>query len=579
MTTTSSLSSILDLRRGRLERLLQITSHNFELRVDFGKRDRLAEDEIVLGIPTEQVTKARYPALKGRALQLLGHQLTDARAQEQRALALEREGSPWLTRLWHALENARVENWMLRRWPGMDKAFQARLPPNLGGGLLRRSSALQQLEIGIYLTGRGIVGARFGKAVSQALLDTASPIQRGADGDTSHESLNAMEAIYPRLRPLLPPTGGRHGAEQEPSRRRERTRAEDAASGVPEIELEEDLVWAHPRGQTRQMPDWYRPGSAPWFEAGLGDKRIHPSAMRSDRQTTVIPPRGNLAAYQDLWQEVQREASYLSSRLIRLLQEQAYLRFAGRYRSGKLEMNRLWKQRLANYRLFQRRERSERRSIAISLLVDESASMQGRDKQRVAAKVAVLLGETLSHLQVPFEIIGYSTAAFEAREAMRLGLTPAHAHRTTRCSALEHRMYKSFQESYRQVRSRLAGVTPRHNNWDEEHLLFAYRRLGARPETAKLILVIGDGQPNGDANYLIQTVAGLERLGCKVVGVGIGEDFVRRAYSHAIVVSDFHQLAQELLAMLGRELGRGALTTRGAPAYRGAPAPGAGQPW
>jgi hypothetical protein len=143
------------------------------------------------------------------------------------------------------------------------------------------------------------------------------------------------------------------------------------------------------------------PGSAPWFEAGLGDKHIHPSAMRSDRQTIVIPARGDPVAYRSLWLDVQREAGFLISRLVRLLQEEAYLRYAGRFRSGQLVMNRLWKQRLADYRLFQRREAGGRRRTAVSLLVDESASMQGREKSRLAAQAAVLLGETLSSCSPP----------------------------------------------------------------------------------------------------------------------------------------------------------------------------------
>jgi cobaltochelatase CobT len=137
---------------------------------------------------------------------------------------------------------------------------------------------------------------------------------------------------------------------------------------------------------------------------------------------------------------------------------------------------------------------------------------------------------------------------------MQLGLTPAHAYRTMRCSPLEHRVYKSFDELYRVVRTRLTGIEPRHNNWDEEHLLFAFRRIQARPEARKIIVVISDGQPNGDADHLIETVARLERLGVRIVGIGIGGDFVRQIYRDAIVVSDFRQLAEELFHVLAREL-------------------------
>jgi len=581
LTTTSSPSPILDLRRSQLEKLLQITSHNFEVRVGFGKRDSLADEEVVLGIPDLEVD---YRVVKGKALRLLGHYLTDARATELQAQALQRAGAPWFVRLWHALEDARVENWMLRRWPGMAKSFEAKLPPKLGGSLMLKASLPRQLEFGLYLTGRGIRGAQLDPLVREALRDVEGMAGQGAAAESPQDSLAALQGIYPRLKPLLVHSRREMGsADEEPPRRAARqvpqpenaareTEAENAAPGLPEIELEDGLVWARPLGRPRQMPEWYRPGSAPWFEAGLGEKQIHPSAMRSDRQTIMLPTRGDPVAYRSLWLEVQHEAGFLISRLVRLLQEEAYLRYAGRFRSGQLVMNRLWKQRLADYRLFQRQEAGGRRSTAVSLLVDESASMQGREKSRLAAKAAILLGETLSRLQVPLEIIGYTTAGFEAREAMRLGLTPAYQYRTMRCSPLQHRLYKSFGDSYRQVRSRLSDIQPRHNNWDEEHLLFAYRRIRSRPEPGKLILVIGDGQPNGDADHLARAAAAVERLGCKVIGVGIGEDFVRRIYRNAIVVSDFHQLGEALLGILAREIGRGVPAYAPVPTGGGVPA-------
>jgi cobalamin biosynthesis protein CobT len=74
-----------------------------------------------------------------------------------------------------------------------------------------------------------------------------------------------------------------------------------------------------------------------------------------------------------------------------------------------------------------------------------------------------------------------------------------------------------------------------------------------------VLIVISDGQPNGDAEHLIRTVADVEGLGCRIIGIGIGigADFVRQIYRNAIVVSDFRQLAEELMAVLARELGRG----------------------
>ena len=67
------------------------------------------------------------------------------------------------------------------------------------------------------------------------------------------------------------------------------------------------------------------------------------------------------------------------------------------------------------------------------------------------------------------------------------------------------------------------------------------------------MVVISDGQPNGDADNLIHTVQRIERQGVKVIGIGVGADFVRQIYPHAIVVQNFRQMAEELLRILERE--------------------------
>jgi len=256
---------------------------------------------------------------------------------------------------------------------------------------------------------------------------------------------------------------------------------------------------------------------------------------------------------------VKNDSGFLVRRLMLFMREEAYLRYGGHYRTGSLNTAKLWKQRLGVYRLFQRPVSGRERPVAITLLVDESASMRGHGKARIATKTAILLGETLNQLDIPLEIIGYSTAEYEAQAALNLGMLPAHKYQTTRCSPLEHRLYKSFEEAFSFVRTRLTDVQPRHNNWDEEHLLFAFRRIQSRPENRKVIIVISDGQPNGDAEYLIRTIQTIERAICKVVGVGIGADFVKDLYTDAIVVSDFHQMTRELLDLLAREFSEGLL--------------------
>lgn len=561
-----SVNLTVESRRLRLEKLLQAAAHDFDLRLEFGNRDGFNDETIVLKADPGEVATAQINRLKGKALHLLGHRLSDSQPWAE-AARREDETKPYFSVLWHALEDARVENWVIRLWPGAERAFAANLLPNLGGSLVALMPAVDQLELGLYLEGRGYQGARFSPKIRAVLDELWSEISLAASADSARASFNAMQRIYPALVGMLRPGGRRKAktAPPQPGEESQETRengdnppAATPPPGVPDFQESDEFFSVGVAGRRQQFPEWFRPGSAPWFERGLGEKQIHPSALRTNRQTIVEPEQGDPNLYREMRAEIQHEVGFLSTRLTNLIREEVYLRYGGNYRSGKLNMPRLWKQRLGNYRLFQRRITGGSRAVAFTLLVDESASMKGQGKYKIAAKAALLLGETLDLLGAPLEIIGYTTAEYEARAAMQLGLTPAYQYRTMRCSPLEHRIYKRFSEPYAAARLRLTGIQPRCNNWDEEHLLFAFQRIRERPESKKIIIVISDGQPNGDAEHLIRTVEQVERMGVKVIGIGIGADFVRQIYPNAIVVSDFRQMAEELLQILEREFRPGA---------------------
>ncbi len=564
MTSISDLpprDDLAEYRRVRLERLLQIAAHDFDLHFDFGNRDLIGKSHIVMKAGVEEVSSASLLLLKGRALNLLGHNLSDSPFWYEAALREEARGKVKFSLLWHALEDARVENWFIRRWPGAQKYFEANLLPNLGGRLLRRMPVVNQIELGLYFHGRGYTGARYLYDVSKVLRKVDNELFMGAHGLSARDSYIAMLEIYPKVAHWLRADNrakisqGKYAddGKGEKSEIGDTTSDNLLPGSVPEIEVSDELSIVGVRGRRGKFPEWYRPGSAPWFERGLGKKEIHPQAVRTSRQTIVPPPRGDLESYRLMRAEVRREVGFLSHRLTNLIREEVYLRFAGYYRTGRLNKAKLWKQRIGNFRLFQRPNISSSHAVAFSLLIDESASMKGKDKYKMAMKAALLLGETLDLVSVPLEIIGYSTEEYEARAAMKLGLTPAYRYRTTRCSPLEHRIYKRFDEPYFSARIRLTGIQPRHNNWDEESLMFAFDRLQARAERRKMMIVICDGQPNGDANHLSQTIRWIESLGCKLVGVGIEFNFVRELYSNAVVVTDFQQMAGEILEILANE--------------------------
>jgi cobaltochelatase CobT len=91
-------------------------------------------------------------------------------------------------------------------------------------------------------------------------------------------------------------------------------------------------------------------------------------------------------------------------------------------------------------------------------------------------------------------------------------------------------------------------------NIDGEALEWAYRRLQARSEQRRILVVISDGAPVDDStlsvnpsNYLerhLREVIGMieKRSGVELLAIGIGHD-VTRYYSRAVTITDAEQLA------------------------------------
>ena len=115
MTTTSDAverQRQIDRRRQRLEKLVQITGGDFELGLDFGRHDAVDKRRIIVGMGADDVLQASHLWLRGGALHLLGHHLQDVRPAAEAALLEQRQGRAHFSTLWHALEDARLENWM-----------------------------------------------------------------------------------------------------------------------------------------------------------------------------------------------------------------------------------------------------------------------------------------------------------------------------------------------------------------------------------------------------------------------------------------------------------------------------------
>jgi cobalamin biosynthesis protein CobT len=156
-----------------------------------------------------------------------------------------------------------------------------------------------------------------------------------------------------------------------------------------------------------------------------------------------------------------------------------------------------------------------------------SFSMRNDNRIQYAKEAVAVLGEVLNNLGVPFAITGYS--AYEALRRYR---------------------FKTFDESYPQVRSRLVNADYKGNTVTSEQIPFAHRRLVARTEKKKVLVVITDAEHIESHYRLKRAMDNVKSDGIELVGVGICTDLMSQYFDRFIQLNDLTNFGRELLSLL-----------------------------
>jgi len=206
---------------------------------------------------------------------------------------------------------------------------------------------------------------------------------------------------------------------------------------------------------------------------------------------------------------------------------------------------------------------TEFRDTVVTLLLDNSGSMRGRPIS-IAAICADVLARTLERCDVKVEILGFTTRAWKGGQSREKWLAEGRVQQPGRLNDLRHIIYKSADAPWRRVRPNLGLMMKEgllKENIDGEALEWAHRRMLARSEARKILMVISDGAPVDDstlsvnpANYLEKhlrdVIAMVERRkAVELMAIGIGHD-VTRYYSRAVTITDVEQLAGAMTEQL-----------------------------
>jgi len=200
-----------------------------------------------------------------------------------------------------------------------------------------------------------------------------------------------------------------------------------------------------------------------------------------------------------------------------------------------------------------------------SLWIDHSDSMNGTSIN-LAAKAALIFGECLNEIGIPFEVCGYSTTEHYSGIRKYEAATAEEKELFTRWGSLWIGVYKGFDEAWTSVRHRCINMVrnSKYNTYDGETLRIAALRLMQHPEKRKILFTLNDGYPCPNVfqfmpehrAYLKEVAPEVEKA-VEVFAVGIRSDAVTEFYNNSVEIDRVQDLPTIMLSELDRLLRKG----------------------
>lgn len=250
--------------------------------------------------------------------------------------------------------------------------------------------------------------------------------------------------------------------------------------------------------------------------------------------------------YDDMYPYIKNLINKTADKLRKVLTDKAFDKFEGKFTSGKkLNQRRMYKPRLGDYRVFQRRIEASQKDYEFALVVDMSGSMSG-SKIKHAVQASMLFGHVLEKLEIPHIIYGFNRYMFPYKQSAqkydkKMGMSIAKS---------------MWAETYGEDGSKHGAG----DNNDAEAVYQVKKLLQSSKSTKKIMMVFTDGQPanSEDLSYkhrdLAREVKKTISEGINVIGVGLHYGGLDRYYPHNIVVDDMDKLPDETVKIVKQAL-------------------------
>ncbi|MBX6745708.1 MAG: cobaltochelatase subunit CobT [Acetobacteraceae bacterium] len=556
-----------------------------------GKRVRLP-------LPTRALPPAEIAKLRGAAdaaaLRLRHH----SDAVHAARLPARREAKE----IYDALEDVRIEAVGSRHMPGVAANLRARLIDQCEAEGYDRMTRKDQMPLhaALSLLARERISGEPAPATAQRVLD----LWRGTLGEKADAALDEMaqatddqDAFARATRKLLAALDLAEAEVESESEDQEdgeesgenTSQQDQSGEGEAQAQEQESMLGAQPEAMQGEAAEEEAQETEEEGAAAEGDDK--PGGPQQRREVAQTDDSSRYHAFTTQFDEVveaddlcdpeelsrlrqqldqqlshlQGVVSKLANRLQRRLLAQQQRAWEFDLEEGLLDVSRLARV-VANpmHSLSYKREReADFRDTIVTLLIDNSGSMRGRPIT-VAAMCSDILARTLERCAVKTEILGFTTRAWKGGQSREKWVQEGKPRNPGRLNDLRHVVYKAADAPWRRARKNL-GLMLREGllkeNIDGEALEWAYRRLRARPEHRRILMVISDGAPVDDStlsvnpgNYLERhlrkVIHDIENRGdVELIAIGIGHD-VTRYYRRAVTIVDAEELGGTMMKKL-----------------------------
>lgn len=273
------------------------------------------------------------------------------------------------------------------------------------------------------------------------------------------------------------------------------------------------------------------------------------------RDRSIVPRASDKGeAFTRLSGEVRPYVGALRQQLIRTMRAKHERFWVGDQEDGQINSRKLYA--LLNHnspKVFRKVTQCESDSVAMTLLIDLSGSMDG-PRIHMARQVAILFAETLHQLRIPFEVLGFTTEKTNRALARVIKETGMDLQELSKSYARFYpcifSVFKAFHEPYKLIKPRIPSMAAKEYTPMDDAILFAAKRIAGRRETRKLILALTDGEPysgNGTMHHVVlarlqEILDKCKRSGIECSAIGIQSDCVKEHFEDHIVVNNLAEL-------------------------------------